>query len=117
MRRQVSKVTSYSREERLHLFSASRDLYVLLRPWCISPTELHEAVATLHFPALGEVLTVLARKHAVYTGAKVKALSGLQERRPVDVVRPQRSFRRLRCPQCARAGFGAELTGLRPGRC
>ena len=34
--------------------------------------ELDEKLATLHFPALGEVLTVLAREHADYTGVKVE---------------------------------------------
>ena len=45
--------------------NSSIDRYVL-------PKELDEKVATLHFPALGEVLTVLAREHADYTGVKVE---------------------------------------------
>ena len=45
--------------------NSSIDLHVL-------PKELEEKVATLPFPALGEVLTVLAREHAEYTGVKVE---------------------------------------------
>ena len=41
------------------------DVYLL-------PEELDEKAATLHFLALGEVLTVLAPKHTDYTGLKVE---------------------------------------------
>ena len=47
--------------------NSSIELHVL-------PKELNEKVVALHFPALGEVLTVLAREHADYTGVKVEAL-------------------------------------------
>ena len=35
------------------------------------PGLLNEKVATLHLPALGAVLTVFAREHAVHVGVKV----------------------------------------------
>ena len=35
--------------------------------------ELDEIVVTLHFHALGEVLTVLAQEHAGYTVVKVES--------------------------------------------
>ena len=43
--------------------NSSIDLHVM-------PKELDVKVETMHFPALGEVLTVLARQHADYTGVK-----------------------------------------------
>ena len=35
--------------------------------------ELDEKVETLHFPALGEAPTVLARQHADFSGVKVES--------------------------------------------
>ena len=110
MRRQVSRVTSYS------LGNGSSCSTQVESDMCCCDLGVSRPQSSKRWWRLCTFLLSrrcspsLPEKHTVYTGAKVEALSGLQERRPLDVVRPQRSFRRLRCPQCDRAGFGADLT-------